>query len=285
MPPIGEHQPSSSSQHHPNSHSSGEENHSPTKSLLADKDRSIRCNRSPSINKRASRVGVTNFINVVKSLHQGESINYFPVTKETLQEYIDSKRKALIKSGSLDQYLQHIKAYNIALGFGWDGLVFGPIIKKALDELRNYEDETCSKVENILLISSSQPQQTTLVNFGISQQSNPFSNYFNSNFYLTSVDVGMEDLLTADERYTDEPHVITALNSFEVPFLYPGGIINPQSISSNQTSLISSPDYLTNHQVNVYYDNRGTIGVNANIFSFEPVEGEDCIHGNWNNYK
>ncbi|CAB5390442.1 hypothetical protein RhiirA5_396328 [Rhizophagus irregularis] len=56
--------------------------------------------KSPSINTRASRVAVTNFINVVKSLHPGESINYFPITKETLQEYIDSKRKALIKADS-----------------------------------------------------------------------------------------------------------------------------------------------------------------------------------------
>ncbi|CAG8562350.1 13692_t:CDS:2, partial [Ambispora gerdemannii] len=32
--------------------------------------------------------------------------------------------KALIKAGSLEQYLQHIQAYNIALGFGWQGQVF-----------------------------------------------------------------------------------------------------------------------------------------------------------------
>ena len=138
--------------------------------LLADRDRNRRGKRSPSINTRASRVGVTNFINVIKSLHPGESINYFPITKETLQEYIDSKRKALIKAGSLEQYLQHIQAYNIALGFGWDGHVFGPIIKKALDELRAYEDETSLKTGNILVVSSSQPQQPTLVNSVISQQ-------------------------------------------------------------------------------------------------------------------
>ncbi|CAG8469093.1 10953_t:CDS:2 [Ambispora gerdemannii] len=92
-------------------------------------------------NTRASRVGVTNFINVIKNLHPGESRNHFPITQETLQEYIDSKRKALIKAGSLEQYLQHIQAYNIALGFGWQGQVFGPIIKKALDELRDHEEE------------------------------------------------------------------------------------------------------------------------------------------------
>jgi hypothetical protein len=43
--------------------------------------------RFPIINTRVSRVGVTNFINVIKSLHPGESINHFPITKDTLQEY------------------------------------------------------------------------------------------------------------------------------------------------------------------------------------------------------
>ncbi|RHZ48803.1 hypothetical protein Glove_541g17 [Diversispora epigaea] len=45
-----------------------------------------RAKKRPSINTRASRVGVTNFINVIKSLHPGESINYFPITEETLYE-------------------------------------------------------------------------------------------------------------------------------------------------------------------------------------------------------
>ena len=50
-------------------------------------------------------------------------------------------------------------------------VVFGPIIKKALDELRAYEDETSLKTGNILVVSSSQqPQQPTLVNSVISQQ-------------------------------------------------------------------------------------------------------------------
>src|SRR6185312_11535111 len=75
------------------------------------------------------------------SLHPGESMTYFPITKLTLQEYIDSKRKALIKAGSLEQYLQHIQAYNIALGHGWDGSVMGPIIEQALDELRASEEQ------------------------------------------------------------------------------------------------------------------------------------------------
>ncbi|CAG8444638.1 7486_t:CDS:2 [Funneliformis caledonium] len=242
MPSIREHQPS-------HSHSSGD--HSPTKSdksLLADKDRNIRGKSSPSIITRVPRVGVTNFINVIKSLHQDESINYFPVTKETLQEYIDSERKDLIKAGSLDQYLQHIQAYNnIALGFGWDEQVFCPIIKKALDELRNYEDETSSMIESI----SSQPQPT-LVNSAISQQSNNFSNYLIPNFYSIPDDVEMEDLFTIDKA--------SFLNHL-------CGIINPQPISSYQTPLISLPVYLINHQEIVYYDNRG------NTFSFEPIEG------------
>src|SRR6266542_125594 len=177
MPPIRDHQQSASPELQQNS----EGDSSPTSEksasmLLVDKDRNKRVNkRSPSINTRASRVGVTNFINVIKSLHPGESINYFPITKETLQEYIDSKRKALIKAGSLEQYLQHIQAYNIALGFGWDGHLFGPIIKKALDELRIYEDETSLKTGNILVVSSGQLQQPTLVNSVISQQLQQFS--------------------------------------------------------------------------------------------------------------
>src|SRR6185312_9962071 len=97
--------------------------------------------KQPSIVTRASRVGVKNFINVMKSLHPGESMTYFPITKQTLQEYIDSKRKALIKASSLRQYLQHIQAYNIALGYGWDGSIMGPIIKQALDELRASEEQ------------------------------------------------------------------------------------------------------------------------------------------------
>ncbi|CAJ0752305.1 671_t:CDS:2 [Entrophospora sp. SA101] len=100
-----------------------------------------RTKRSPSLNTRASRVGVTNFINIIKSLHAGEQIPYFPITEKLLEEYINAKRKSMIKSGSLEQYLQHIQAYNISLGFGWNGLIFGPIIKKALDELRTVEEE------------------------------------------------------------------------------------------------------------------------------------------------
>ncbi|CAH1765023.1 13632_t:CDS:2 [Entrophospora sp. SA101] len=61
--------------------------------------------------------------------------------EKLLEEYINAKRKSMIKSGSLEQYLQHIQAYNISLGFGWNGLIFGPIIKKALDELRTVEEE------------------------------------------------------------------------------------------------------------------------------------------------
>ncbi|CAG8806411.1 23883_t:CDS:2, partial [Gigaspora rosea] len=157
MPPIREHQSPLEVQQNPSASSEDEDPSSPAKSDKStspstDKDRK-RGKRSPSINTRASRVGVTNFINVIKSLHPGESINYFPITKETLQQYIDSKRKALIKAGSLEQYLQHIQAYNI--GFGWDGHVFGPIIKKALDELRSYEDD-------VLKSSGSQSTSDTL---------------------------------------------------------------------------------------------------------------------------
>ncbi|GET53910.1 hypothetical protein GLOIN_2v1572339 [Rhizophagus irregularis DAOM 181602=DAOM 197198] len=204
MPPIRDYKSASPISQHQNPSSSGEddiENLSPKsdKSLsMVDKKRG---KRSPSINTRASRVGVTNFINVIKSLHPGESINYFPITKETLQEYIDSKRKALIKAGSLEQYLQHIQAYNIALGFGWDGHVFGPIIKKALDELRIYEDETSLKTGNILVVSSGQQQQPTLVNSVISQQlqqTQPFSSLDNNFLTSSNNDLSM-NLITIDE--------------------------------------------------------------------------------------
>lgn len=159
MPPIREHQSPLEVQQNPSTSSEDEDPSSPAKSDKStspstDKDRK-RGKRSPSINTRASRVGVTNFINVIKSLHPGESINYFPITKETLQQYIDSKRKALIKAGSLEQYLQHIQAYNIALGFGWDGHVFGPIIKKALDELRSYEDDVLKSSGSQSILSTS----------------------------------------------------------------------------------------------------------------------------------
>ncbi|CAG8441672.1 1198_t:CDS:2 [Scutellospora calospora] len=154
MPPIREHQSPLEAQQNPSVSSEDEDPSSPAKSDKSmsptDNDRK-RGKRSPSINTRASRVGVTNFINVIKSLHPGESLNYFPITKETLQQYIDSKRKALIKAGSLEQYLQHIQAYNIALGFGWDGHVFGPIIKKALDELRSYEEEVSKSSSQSIL--------------------------------------------------------------------------------------------------------------------------------------
>ena len=40
---------------------------------------------------RASRVGVNKCYIKLTSLHPDESTNYFPITKDTLQEYIDSK--------------------------------------------------------------------------------------------------------------------------------------------------------------------------------------------------
>jgi hypothetical protein len=100
MPPIRDHKSASpTSQHHQNPSSSGEDD---IENLSPKSDKSLsmvdeKCGkRSPSINTRASRVGATNFITDIKSLHPGESTNYFPITKDTLQEYIDSKRKALI---------------------------------------------------------------------------------------------------------------------------------------------------------------------------------------------
>src|SRR5438128_1872547 len=97
--------------------------------------------RSPNPRTCASQIGVKNFINVIRSLHRGEEITYFPITKKTLEEYLNYKCKDAIKSDTLNQYLQHIKNNNISLGFGWDGEKFGPIIKKALDKLTSREKE------------------------------------------------------------------------------------------------------------------------------------------------
>ncbi|CAG8459122.1 956_t:CDS:2 [Racocetra fulgida] len=202
MPPMREHQ-SLEAQHIPSASSEDEDPSSPAKSDKStspstDKDRK-RGKRSPSINTRASRVGVTNFINVIKSLHPGESINYFPITKDSLQQYIDSKRKALIKAGSLEQYLQHIQAYNIALGFGWDGHIFGPIIKKALDELRSHEDE-------MLKSSNSQPIMST---------SDTLDTIMSSSASVPeamTIDNRIPDLFTIDE--SDVDHIESDMTSF-----------------------------------------------------------------------
>ncbi|CAG8633569.1 3939_t:CDS:2 [Funneliformis mosseae] len=108
-----------------------------------------------------------------RNIHSKSSPNIITrALRETLQKYIDSERKDFIKAGSLDQYLQQFQAYNIAL------------------------DETSSMIESI----SSQPQQPTLVNSAISQQSNNFSNYLIPNFYSIPDDVEMEDLFTIDKE-------------------------------------------------------------------------------------
>ncbi|CAG8462167.1 14274_t:CDS:2 [Cetraspora pellucida] len=212
MPPIREHH-SLEAHHNPSASSEDEDPSSPAKSDKStspstDKDRK-RGKRSPSINTRASRVGVTNFINVIKSLHPGESINYFPITKETLQQYIDSKRKALIKAGSLEQYLQHIQAYNIALGFGWDGHIFGPIIKKALDELRSHEDE-------ILKSSNSQPIMTIPDTLDtIMSISDPLDTIVTSSASVSeamTIDSRIPDLFTINE--TDVDPIESDMTSF-----------------------------------------------------------------------
>ncbi|RHZ69724.1 hypothetical protein Glove_279g9 [Diversispora epigaea] len=89
------------------SRSSSPSNKLPT---LQTQSQCSQCKRLPSINIRASRVGVTNFTNVIKSLHPGESIDYFPIIEEILC-------------------------------FGWDGRILGHIIKRALDELKEYDDD------------------------------------------------------------------------------------------------------------------------------------------------
>ncbi|CAG8469237.1 18613_t:CDS:2 [Acaulospora morrowiae] len=77
--------------------------------------------------------GVKNYTNVLKELHP--NANIFPVTKEHLKEYLNSKLEDKIKHGTLEQYIQHIRACNIEKGHGWDHN-FNPIIKEAMNNLK-----------------------------------------------------------------------------------------------------------------------------------------------------
>ncbi|KAG9292160.1 hypothetical protein G9A89_005304 [Geosiphon pyriformis] len=98
--------------------------------------------RSVSLTTRASRCGVKNYVNVLKSLHP-QVEEFFPVTKEYMQEYIEVKRKQnSIKANSLDQYFQHIESYNMALGHGWDAEVFEPMMRQVLENLEQVEEKT-----------------------------------------------------------------------------------------------------------------------------------------------
>ncbi|CAG8563910.1 4844_t:CDS:2 [Ambispora gerdemannii] len=95
--------------------------------------------RAVSLTTRASRCGVKNYVNVLKSLHS-QVEDFFPVTKEYMQEYIEVKRKQnSIKANSLDQYFQHIESYNMALGHGWDSEVFEPMMREVLEDLEQAE--------------------------------------------------------------------------------------------------------------------------------------------------
>ncbi|CAI2187253.1 7016_t:CDS:2 [Funneliformis geosporum] len=222
-----------------------EKDYSSTKSnksismLLVDKERKMRGKRSTSIKTRASR--------------------------ETLQEYIYSKCKKSIKASSLEQYLQHIQAYNIALGFGWDVRVFDPIIKKAIDELRNYEQMTLLKTGNNFPVYSSQFQQPTLIDSAISQQLDLESNSLDSNFNSTPdfTLFTIEDITMNDE----------ILNERRSPFYHHGGTnFNTQTFSSYQTL----SENLTNHQEINYFDNYAyeyTLDTYANNFFVEKVDG------------
>ncbi|CAG8696747.1 6028_t:CDS:2 [Funneliformis mosseae] len=165
MSPIREHQTSPSSQHQPIAHSSRED-HSSTKS---DKSNSL----------------LTTVIYV-----------------ETLQEYIDSKRKAHIKAGSLDQYLQHIQA-------------FGRIKK-----LRRRDFLKDRKCLNRL------PQQPTLINSAISQRSNPFSNSLESIFNSspnaeddTMNDNLLDEVLSIDEKISKKVIHVVCFDVSTIPFV------------------------------------------------------------------
>jgi hypothetical protein len=98
--------------------------------------------RSVSLTTRASRCGVKNYVNVLKSIHPSVE-TFFPVTKQYLQEYIDAKKKqGTIKANSLDQYFQHIESYNMALGHGWDSQDFEPMMRDVLEELVQNEERS-----------------------------------------------------------------------------------------------------------------------------------------------
>ncbi|POG79526.1 hypothetical protein GLOIN_2v475988 [Rhizophagus irregularis DAOM 181602=DAOM 197198] len=98
--------------------------------------------RSVSLTTRASRCGVKNYVNVLKSVHPSVE-TFFPVTKQYLQEYIDAKKKqGTIKANSLDQYFQHIESYNMALGHGWDSQEFEPMMRDVLEELVQSEERS-----------------------------------------------------------------------------------------------------------------------------------------------
>lgn len=98
--------------------------------------------RSVSLTTRASRCGVKNYVNVLKSVHPTVE-TFFPVTKQYLQEYIDAKKKqGTIKANSLDQYFQHIESYNMALGHGWDSQEFEPMMRDVLEELVQNEERS-----------------------------------------------------------------------------------------------------------------------------------------------
>jgi hypothetical protein len=98
--------------------------------------------RSVSLTTRASRCGVKNYVNVLKSVHPSVE-TFFPVTKQYLQEYIDAKKKqGTIKANSLDQYFQHIESYNMALGHGWDSQEFEPMMRDVLEELVQNEERS-----------------------------------------------------------------------------------------------------------------------------------------------
>ncbi|CAG8551712.1 29103_t:CDS:2 [Gigaspora margarita] len=97
--------------------------------------------RSVSLTTRASRCGVKNYVNVLKSVHPTVEL-FFPVTKQYLQEYIDAKKKqGTIKANSLDQYFQHIESYNMALGHGWDSQEFEPMMREVLEDLVRIEEK------------------------------------------------------------------------------------------------------------------------------------------------
>ncbi|CAJ0867003.1 5501_t:CDS:2 [Entrophospora sp. SA101] len=137
--------------------------------------------RSVSLNTRASRCGVKNFLNVLKSLHPTVD-SFFPVTKQYLQEYIDAKKKqGTIKANSLDQYFQHIESYNMALNYGEiDDLNHHNPISNDLPTIPlvcfDVTHDPIAKIERSLRVSIANIDQNDDPNLVIQQLTNNISN-------------------------------------------------------------------------------------------------------------
>ncbi|CAG8664365.1 14286_t:CDS:2 [Gigaspora rosea] len=94
------------------------------------------------------RNGVLNYINHTKKLFPGKLP--FPPKDVYLKGYFTHKvQTGTISAKTLNQYYNNIRAYCIALGFGWNDDTFDTIKKEACDKL-NKQDATLKMVLNEL---------------------------------------------------------------------------------------------------------------------------------------